>query len=213
MYKRGEGQYKERHNTLRVAVNNQINWHLNIFSLSSHIFYGRIDRKLDLDCLPAWLAWCFSTSVLAPLCICAHTSNSQEEAVLLEVSLPVVGHKKEVSYLFFFQSCWPTRDHLGRSTGISNPVWHLPQVVPRVDDHRFRAPQAYTTQLLTLHHTSNSQEKAVLLEVSLPVVGHKKEVSYLFFFQSCWPTRDHIGRSTGISNPVWHLPQVVAWIV
>ena len=28
------------------------------------------------------------------------------------------------------------------------------------------------------------------------------------FFQSCWPTRDHIGRSTGISNPAWHLPQV-----
>ena len=29
------------------------------------------------------------------------------------------------------------------------------------------------------------------------------------FFQSCWPTRDHIGRPTGISNPAWHLPQVV----
>ena len=33
---------------------------------------------------------------------------------------------------FFFQSCWPTRDHIGRSTRISNPAWHLPQVVPRV---------------------------------------------------------------------------------
>ena len=33
---------------------------------------------------------------------------------------------------FFFQSCWPTRDHIGRSTGISNPAWHLPRVVPRV---------------------------------------------------------------------------------
>ena len=33
----------------------------------------------------------------------------------------------------FFQSCWPTRDHIARSTGISNPAWHLPQVVPRVD--------------------------------------------------------------------------------
>ena len=32
----------------------------------------------------------------------------------------------------FFQSCWPTRDHIGRPTGISNPAWHLPQVVPRV---------------------------------------------------------------------------------
>ena len=33
---------------------------------------------------------------------------------------------------FFFQSCWPTRDHIGRSTRNSNPAWHLPQVVPRV---------------------------------------------------------------------------------
>ena len=33
---------------------------------------------------------------------------------------------------FFFQSCWPTRDHIGRPTGISNLAWHLPQVVPRV---------------------------------------------------------------------------------
>ena len=32
----------------------------------------------------------------------------------------------------FYQSCWPTRGHIGRSTGISNPAWHLPQVVPRV---------------------------------------------------------------------------------
>ena len=31
-----------------------------------------------------------------------------------------------------FQSCWPPRDHIERSTGISNPAWHLPQVVPRV---------------------------------------------------------------------------------
>ena len=36
-------------------------------------------------------------------------------------------------YLFIFQSCWPTKDHIGRATGISNPAWHLPQVVPRVD--------------------------------------------------------------------------------
>ena len=36
------------------------------------------------------------------------------------------------NHLLFFQSCWPTRDHKGRSTGISNPAWHLPQVVPRV---------------------------------------------------------------------------------
>ena len=34
----------------------------------------------------------------------------------------------------FFQSCCPTRDHVGRSTVISNPAWHLPQVAPRVDE-------------------------------------------------------------------------------
>ena len=32
-----------------------------------------------------------------------------------------------------FQSCRPTRDHLGRSTGIPNPAWHPLKVVPRVD--------------------------------------------------------------------------------
>ena len=40
--------------------------------------------------------------------------------------------KQPLSCLPFFQSCWPTRDHIGRSTGISNPAWHLPQVVSRV---------------------------------------------------------------------------------
>ena len=33
----------------------------------------------------------------------------------------------------FFQSCWSMRDHIGRPNGISNPDWHLPQMVPRVD--------------------------------------------------------------------------------
>ena len=41
-------------------------------------------------------------------------------------------HLKRVSF-YFFQSCWPTRCHIERSTRISNPAWHLPQVVPRVD--------------------------------------------------------------------------------
>ena len=41
--------------------------------------------------------------------------------------------KLEDGSKLYFQSCWPTRDHIGRSTGISNPAWHLPQVVPRVD--------------------------------------------------------------------------------
>ena len=34
-------------------------------------------------------------------------------------------------------------------------------------------------------------------------------VMHELFFLSCWPTRDHIGRSTGISNPAWHLPQAI----
>ena len=49
------------------------------------------------------------------------------------------------SEILFFQSCWPTRDHIGRSTGISNPAWHLPQVVPRVDQTTGSVP---TTSLL-----------------------------------------------------------------
>ena len=61
---------------------------------------------------------------------------------------------------FFFQSCWPTRDHIGRSTGISNPAWHLPQVVPRVVQTTgsvFALP-AYTAQLPTRHqHRANNQ--------------------------------------------------------
>ena len=36
-------------------------------------------------------------------------------------------------YDVFFNPADPRGDHIGRSTGISNPAWHLPQVVPRVD--------------------------------------------------------------------------------
>ena len=44
--------------------------------------------------------------------------------------------KNKVAHLapfLFLSSWWSTRDHIGRSIGISNPAWHLPQVVPRVD--------------------------------------------------------------------------------
>ena len=44
---------------------------------------------------------------------------------------PLWGLSDDIQYIFF-QSCWATRDHIGRPTGISNPAWHLPQVVPRV---------------------------------------------------------------------------------
>ena len=55
----------------------------------------------------------------------------------------------------FFQSCWPTRDHIGRSTGISNPVMTSSTGVAKgCLDHRFRAPPTYTAQLLTLHQQS-----------------------------------------------------------
>ena len=46
--------------------------------------------------------------------------------------MTTVTYSSKFLYWLFFQSCWPTRDHIGRSTGISNPAWHLPQVVPRV---------------------------------------------------------------------------------
>ena len=64
-----------------------------------------------------------------------------------------------ITWMFFASSCWPTRDHIGRSTGIPTQLWHLPQVVPRVAlYHRFRAPPAYTAQLLALHqHRASNQ--------------------------------------------------------
>ena len=66
------------------------------------------------------------------------------------------------SFSIFLPSCWPTRDHIGRITGISNPAWHLLQVVPRLvrPQHRFHARPAYTAKLLTLHqHRANIQHR------------------------------------------------------
>ena len=59
----------------------------------------------------------------------------------------------------FFQSCWPTRDHIGRSTRNSNPVMTSSAGGAKgCSDHRFCAPPAYTAQLLTLHqHRANNQ--------------------------------------------------------
>ena len=64
--------------------------------------------------------------------------------------------------VYFVSSCsWPTRGHLGNSTGmISNPVVTLSAGGPNgCLDHGFRALQAaYTAQLLTLHqHRANNQ--------------------------------------------------------
>ena len=51
---------------------------------------------------------------------------------------------------FFVSSCWPTRDHIGRSTGNSNPVMtSFAGGAKGCSDHKFCAP--YTVQLLTLH--------------------------------------------------------------
>ena len=45
-----------------------------------------------------------------------------------------------------FSSCWPTRDHIGRSTGNSNPVMTSSAGGAKgCSDHRFRAPPAYST--------------------------------------------------------------------
>ena len=54
---------------------------------------------------------------------------------------------------FFVSSCWSTRDHLGKSTGISNPAGQCPQVKPRVVKTicSVHTLPAYTAQLLTLH--------------------------------------------------------------
>ena len=58
----------------------------------------------------------------------------------------------------FCRSCWPTRDHIGRSTRNSNPV--MTSSGPKGwSDHRCRAPLTYTAQLLTLHlHRANNQD-------------------------------------------------------
>ena len=51
------------------------------------------------------------------------------------------------------------RDHIGRFTGNSNPViTSSAGGAMGCSDHRFRAPPAYTAQLLTLHqHRANNQ--------------------------------------------------------
>ena len=65
------------------------------------------------------------------------------------------------SKLFFqvFSSCWTARGHMGRSTKNSNPVMTSSAGDAKgYLDHRFRAPPAYTAQLLTLHqHRANNQ--------------------------------------------------------
>ena len=60
---------------------------------------------------------------------------------------PQVKEKESV----FASSCWTTKTHIWRSTGISNPAWHLSQVrCQGCLDHSFRVFPAYITQLLTL---------------------------------------------------------------
>ena len=73
---------------------------------------------------------------------------------------------------FFFQSCWPTRDHIGRPTRKFNPVMTSSAGGAKgLSDHRFRAPPAYTAQLLTLHqHRANNQyRKANQIQPTLRV--------------------------------------------
>ena len=66
---------------------------------------------------------------------------------------------KERVNTFFLSSCWSTRDHIGRSTRSSNPdMTSSTGGAKGCSDHRFRAPPAFTAQLLTLHqHRANNQ--------------------------------------------------------
>ena len=60
------------------------------------------------------------------------------------------------------------RDHMGRSTRNSNPVMTSSAGGAKsCSDQRFRAPTAYTAQLLTLHqHIANNQYRICLLYTS-----------------------------------------------
>ena len=74
---------------------------------------------------------------------------------------PNVGKRQNhiARLLMFFQPCWPTRDHIGKPTRNSNPVMtSSADDAEGLSDHRFHAPPAYTSQLLTLHqHRPNNQ--------------------------------------------------------
>ena len=61
--------------------------------------------------------------------------------------------------LCLFSSCWPSRYHIGRSTGISNAIMTSSTCGAKGwSDHRFCVPPAYTAQLLTLHQNrANNQ--------------------------------------------------------
>ena len=92
----------------------------------------------------------------------------------------------------FVSSCWPTRGHAGRSTEDSNPVMTLSAGGAKGwSDHRFRAPKAYTAQLLTLHqHKANSQyricskycEKTYFLNKTLLSIQTISRIDEKWFF-------------------------------
>ena len=129
--------------------------------------------------------------------------------------------------MLFFQSCWLTRDHIGRPTGISNPAWYLPQVVPRVVQTTGSVhPQPILPNCQLCINTEPTTSIGRLIK-SLYWLYHLYPFFFSFFFQAEDGIRDfclsrglgdvykrqHIGRPTGISNPAWHLPQVVPRVV
>ena len=113
--------------------------------------------------------------------ICPMWSKEQRRHEVLVRSNPVASHNLTSTSLqavsqaglfyslwnvcrFFVSFCWPTRDHLWRSTRNSNPIMTLSAggANKGCSDHRFRAPPAYTAQLLTLHrYRANNQYRTV----------------------------------------------------
>ena len=72
-----------------------------------------------------------------------------------------------VILIFFVSSCWPSRGHMGRSTGNSNPVMTLPAGSAKGNclDHRFRVPPAASRQHLN-SLPSKCKPNSMLLDIS-----------------------------------------------
>ena len=98
------------------------------------------------------------------LCVgpCLHLLLLQQRSSLLPVHnlhrQCCKGERKK-NYKRHFLSWWLTRDHIGRSSRNSNPVMTSSTGDAKgCSYYRFRAPPAYTAQLLTLHqHRANNQ--------------------------------------------------------
>ena len=90
-------------------------------------------------------------SGMLPSSLMLHAScNASSNFLLFSISLLAC-------MVYPFSSCWPMRGH---KPGIPTQLWHLRQVMPRVDQTTGskHTPTAYIAQLLTLHqHRANNQ--------------------------------------------------------